>query len=62
MASKETNLRKEEARQIFNEVHQIAYAGASPIMREALEKYRARYNELTERKKNGGEKHEADQA
>lgn len=60
MASKEANKRREEAKQIFNEVYQIAWAGASPIMREALDKCRAAYIQATERKKNGGKSYEKD--
>lgn len=51
MATKESRLNKEEVKQLFNEVHQIAYAGASPIMREALDKYKVRFEELQAPKK-----------
>ena len=50
MATKEAREKKAEVKQLFNEVHQIAYAGASPIMREALDKYKARFEELTAKK------------
>lgn len=49
MASKESRKKKEEITQIFNEVHQIAYGGASPIMRSALDQYKARFEELMQR-------------
>lgn len=52
---KEYAQRKEEIKTIFREVHQIAYAGASPILREALDKYKDRFEELTTPKKKGGD-------
>ena len=55
MADKESAKRKAEIKQVFAEVLQIAWAGASPIMREALEKYRVKFEELTERKKKGAD-------
>ena len=51
MASKASRQRREEMKQLFNEVCQIARQGASPIMKTALDAYQARFEELTERKK-----------
>lgn len=55
MASKETRQRREEMRLIFNEVYQLAYIGATEIRKRSLDEYKKRFEELTERKKKGGE-------
>jgi hypothetical protein len=59
MASRESRERKEEIVKLFSEVHKIAALDASPILREALDKYKARFEELTKEKektkKEGGE-------
>lgn len=50
MPSKEAVKKKEELRQMFYEIYQIAWIGASPILREALDKYKKRFEELTQKK------------
>ena len=54
MASKEYTQRKEELKELVGEVIQIAYAKASPILREALDNYSKRIDELLKPKKRGG--------
>jgi hypothetical protein len=51
MPSKESRERKEEIQNIFSEVIQIAYSKATPILREALDKYQVKFSELLNRKK-----------
>jgi hypothetical protein len=53
MASSESKKKKEEIRQVFNEVYQLAYIGSSDIRKRSLEEYKVRFYELTERKKDG---------
>lgn len=50
MPSKASKEKINELRQLFNEIHQIAYVNASDIMKRALDEYKARFEELTRRK------------
>lgn len=52
--SKEGKRKREEMLKIFEEVHSIAYAKASPVMQESLTKLFQRFSELLCGRVNGG--------
>lgn len=51
MPTTESKARKERLSEIFNEVHQVAYGKSDKVMREALETWKAEFEELIKPKK-----------